>query len=771
MTDDISIACDQLPPKTVVEAFHGVEAISQLFQLSVYLLGGPNATAADLDDLVGAEATLKVGPDDADAPVRIHGVFADVELIGRSSQRLLVCATLVPRVWLATQNRHSRVYTDQSIPDIIKAVLDAGGLAEGNDYSLALEGQYGAREFVCQYEESDFDFISRWMEREGLLYYFDQTASDKLVITDSGSVNLPFTDTVRFRPGHHKHGGECLRSFRRKNRILPNKVTLEDYDYMQPDVDVSGVVAVGDGGRELRDFGLGFNNDGDGQRWAMRRFQQTRCRKIVCRAEGTTRKLRSGYRFHLDDHPEPSLDADYLVTRLEHFGLQGSASQEMRALVGFSQDEVYRVEAELIPLTEADFRPAAVTPWPRVSGFQLAVVDGPDERDYAQIDDQGRYKVKLKLDESDLEDGHASAWVRRLQPLAGTPEGFHFPLRKGTEVLLTFLGGDPDQPVIAGAVPNAKTPSPVTESNDSTNRIETGGGNSLEMVDARGGESITLYTPKDKTKIAMGESAKEDNSLELRTDGDGRINVEGLLEIHTGKHKNETIDGNFHETVLGSKGETVIGYEDREVVGLKTETIAGGEVKVVVGPASDTVLGFEDKNVIGGEVKFVVGLLPIASQVNLIGGENKNILGFGATNVLGAEMKFVGGGVQETIVGVENKNILGGVVELVGGAVTSTVLGVENKNILGGEIKLVGGAVTDTVLGIENKNIIGGEVKLLLGLAMELALAIKVEVHLGAKLEQAPEALHLHNDKIASANNWIRNHMVNANIGEIHLYD
>ena len=119
------------------------------------------------------------------------------------------------------------------------------------------------------------------------------------------------------------------------------------------------------------------------------------------------------------------------------------------------------------------YRPACATPVPRIYSVENAVVDGEADTDYAQIDENGRYKVKIKFDEGALKNGKASTALRMMQPHAGNPEGFHFPLRKGTEVILAFLGGDPDRPVIAGVGPNAVTPSPVTLSNFSKNVIQT----------------------------------------------------------------------------------------------------------------------------------------------------------------------------------------------------------------------------------------------------------------------------------------------------------
>src|SRR5262249_54570578 len=153
-----------------------------------------------------------------------------------------------------------------------------------------------------------------------------------------------------------------------------------------------------------------------------------------------------------------------------------------RSLLQMEHDDVYFVELTAIP-EKTQFRAQSQTPWPRIYGYENGSVDGSADSEYAQIDDQGRYNVKFKFDESNLKSGKASTFVRMMQPHGGGIEGFHFPLRKGTEVVFSFLGGDPDRPVISGVVPNALTPSPVTSGNHTKNVIQTGGRNRFELED------------------------------------------------------------------------------------------------------------------------------------------------------------------------------------------------------------------------------------------------------------------------------------------------
>src|SRR5262249_4317288 len=178
-------------------------------------------------------------------------------------------------------------------------------------------------------------------------------------------------------------------------------------------------------------------------------------------------------------------------------------------------------------------RAESVTPWPRIYGYENGSVDGPAESDYAQIDDQGRYNCKFKFDESKLKNGKATTWVRMMQPHGGDIEGFHFPLRKNTEVIFAFMGGDPDRPVIIGVVPNATHPSPVTLSNYTKNVIQTGARNRMEIEDKAGNEWIRWSTPYANTFINMG-LAWPQHELNLNTNDNAAITSQQAFDIAVG---------------------------------------------------------------------------------------------------------------------------------------------------------------------------------------------------------------------------------------------
>jgi type VI secretion system secreted protein VgrG len=512
-------------------------------------------------------------------------MFAAVELLHEVEDQALFRATVVPRLWQLTRTLHSRIFTDQSIPEILRDVLERGGLST-DDFTLQLAQDYPPHEHVCQYRESDFDFISRWMEREGMYYYFEhEGAGERLVISDNKSFQHELDDRpVRFfaLAGGDVTAQEALHTLTCKHHALPSEVRLRDYNDTKPMLDVSGSATVTrSGAGEINVYGARFFSPEEGRRLAALRAEELLSREVVFHGSGTARYLRAGYVFHLKDHPRAPFNAAHLVVAATHHGNQAIGTPELRALTGLSRPDVYWVEVQTIP-AGVQFRAESATRWPRVDGSENGTVCGPAESEYAQIDDAGRYKVSFKFDESGLAGGKASTWVRMLQPHGGNIEGWHFPLRKGTEVLFTFLGGDPDRPVIAGVVPNALTPSPVTRANHTTNIIRTGGRNELELEDEDGHERITLKTPYCDTMLRMG--APNDNHNMILT-------TKGNTLIKSGVNTDVTIGGLTTQVFVGGKVALTIAGTTETFIGAKASTFISAETSVFLGVKTAVNIG------------------------------------------------------------------------------------------------------------------------------------------------------------------------------------
>ena len=505
--DVFSIHCDALDDARLV-GFKGTEWLSRPFELDLFFTV---PVGTEMKSAIGERATVTADRADGRGPLCWHGILAGIRLLHETGERALFRASLVPALWLLQQHVRSYVHTKKKVDAFVADTLKDGGLTGGDFQFHTNAAAYPQEEFVCQYRESHLDFVHRWLEREGLYYYFEHPegpgGQEKLVIVDDKAHHHPLAGDghVRYFPaaGHDASAGECFRELHADFRLLPASVLISDYNYANPAAPLAGENAVSQAGQgKIREYGYRVFNEAEAKRLAQVKAQSIACRELVLTATGTYVGLRAGYTFLLDEGPA-DLPSEYLAIEVRHAGAVSGAAPMVLRYTGLDAKETYRVDVVAIP-ARVQFRAPQTTPWPRIYGFENGTVDGPGESQYAQIDDQGRYLVRFKFDVSDLPDGSTSTYLRMMQPHGGTTEGWHFPLRKGTEVMVSFQGGDPDRPVIAGVVPNAVQPSNVTAKNHTQNVLQTGGGNFMVMDDQEGSEYIDMFTPVGKTSLQMG---------------------------------------------------------------------------------------------------------------------------------------------------------------------------------------------------------------------------------------------------------------------------
>ena len=588
MSDLITISSSVLPDSARVVGFRGTEAISRPYEIEIFVtLQQEVGEEIDLADGIGAKAKLildrkKIGG----TPFVFAGVFANLEIMHAFDGRILLRATLVPRLWQLGLSRHSRIFTKMKVPDIIKAVLTENGVT---DFELRL-GAYEIEEHVSQYRESDLDFISRWMEREGIFYFFEHgDEGEKLILCDQRLYDDdPVGTPVRFFPqsGSDHAPDASLWSFKCRHTTLPASVRLKDYDYAKPSLNVTGNARVAENGTgEVSLYGERFFTPAAGDKLAKVRAEELLAKQVLYRAMGTRHHLRPGYTFELEEHPIPSFNARYLTIEARHSGNQGAGLKHFRELIGIEHEDVYQVEVEAIP-AKTQLRAESHTSWPRIYGYENGVVDGPADSEYAQVDDQGRYLCKFKYDESKLKGGKATTYVRMMQPHGGDIEGFHFPLRKGTEIVFSFMGGDCDRPVISGVVPNAVNPSAVTSANHTKNVIQTGARNRIELEDKAGSEWIRVSTPYANTFINMG-LAWPQHELNMNTTANAALTAQGSYDIAVGNPEPAPSGaGNMTVHVLNNLTTTV------DNVDMRTTVSAGNAyLTVTAGTLTETIKG------------------------------------------------------------------------------------------------------------------------------------------------------------------------------------
>lgn len=716
------IRSSALPDDAMVAGFKGREAISEPYSFEIGIVTSDRDW--NHDDAVMARATLQMGSDSA--PYLHSGIFAAVELLHEFDGRLLYRAILVPKLWQLTLTRHSNVWTDKSIPTILQEVLEWSGLTS-NDFELRLKETYPKREFVAQYKEDNLSFISRWMERLGIFYYFEQgDDAEKLVLVDTKSYDDETPNPeVRYVPGAQ---GDAMVAdgfwvFRSRTSAMPASMELLDYDYQNPRLDVRGTAPVlSTGFGEISRFGDdNFLTPNEGNRLATIRAQELLARRKVMHAQGRTLLLFPGWPFTLVEHPRSDLcDKTFLVRSIAHVGNGAVASALSRDLLGIETDKAYSCEVSAI-LDGVQFRPRCVHEWPRIEGYESATVCGASGSQYAQIDDHGRYKVRVMFDESDLGDGKASAWVRMQQPYGGNPEGFHFPLIKGTEVLLWFMGGDPDRPVIAGVAPNRQNPSLITINNNTTNVIQTINLNIIELIDTVNEMTIRISCPISNTYLKFGFDPEfqiilntEANAhfffgglflLDVKATWEANVDLDVTFNFNSNwicniaVDNNITIDGDMNLTVAGDVNWQIGGDWNVNIDGDANLTIAG-DVNVDVGGDNNITIGANQNIDIG------------VNQVVNIGG-NQNIT--------------IGGDQNLTITGKQNIDVLSDW--------KWNVLGHEITAKMANSTEITIGLKNEVFIGMKNSLFVGGQMNATLALMMELKAAAAISLTLGNYLQ------------------------------------
>jgi len=569
MSSHFSLRSSALGSKAVVAGIVGKEVLNRPYVFDIFIVI-PHSNDLDLHDVVSSKATLEWNDDrplslvaEPFPPFTYSGVISSFRLLRANRDASLYAARLVPQLWQLSLARHSRIWTQMTFVEVLQEVLEESGMS-ADDYEFRPAPAAQVEEHIAQYKESNLDFFHRWLEREGFYYFFEQNGErEKLVITSDSSAHAALNPApIRYHPESEgdRTPPRSFDNFCATIAALPASIRLNDYDYARPNLNLSSSSNVSDQGLgEIADYGHRYFSPDDGVRLAEIRAQEFRAGEVTFYASGNATHLSAGHTFTLSEHPRSTFDIEYLVTEVTHTGRDASMSSAWGSLVPKTHEKAYWAEVQAID-RKVQFRPGMRTPWPRIDGFENAVVDGPATSPYAQIDDQGRYAIKFKFDEGSRANGKASTWVRMMQPHGGSAEGHHFPLRKSTEVLCTFLGGDPDRPVIAGVAHNATTPSMVTRSNHTQNVIQTGGGNRVEMEDAAGGQYINEYSPVMNTVLRLG-APLGGHHFKVHTDGNGGIEIIQNFDIdvvlnstHHVSSGNHTIDvdSGFMKTTIAS---------------------------------------------------------------------------------------------------------------------------------------------------------------------------------------------------------------------------
>lgn len=462
-----------------VHKLTGREAISDLFSFDIDVVceAGHELPEAALP---GADITLIV-EQGGDEVRRIHGILGPIrDHLDAPGSRAAYRLRIVPRAFRLSLVETQDIYLGRSVPDIVKSKLEAHDFGP-DELEMRLLETYPTRDFVVQYRESDLAFVRRLCEHVGISFFFQHTGGvDKLVFTDhpAGFPEAPMAEEIHFRPR-----GEALDVFALSvvSDLVPTSFIVQDYNYRTPQVDLSACFEVESGnGGGVVEYGSHVKTPAEAERLAKVRGEERACRRRVYEGESTLPALSSGARSTLLDHPRLPQQAPLLVTEITH---DATLPVFHDAAEGGSAAPRYRNTFRAIP-ADVQLRPARTTPKPRIAGFITGIIQpGPDGEigGVAQLDSEGRYSVQLHFDTTQRGEEKASHPVRMAQPFAGPSYGMHFPLRRGTEVIVAFADGDPDRPVIVGALYNTASPSPVVAQNANRHQLKASSGAIFEL--------------------------------------------------------------------------------------------------------------------------------------------------------------------------------------------------------------------------------------------------------------------------------------------------
>ncbi|WP_441290346.1 type VI secretion system tip protein TssI/VgrG [Sorangium sp. KYC3313] len=473
--DSSDFSCDLLR----VRGVHGKEAIGQLFSYDIDVVCSDGAELS-IEQVLGAAASLVFEVEGADERT-VHGMIAEVEDRHEAetafrSYRL----RLAPRAFRATLVELQQVFLDISVPELIQHKLAMVGLGP-DDVVMRLYRDHPDREMIVQYKETDLAFISRLAEHLGISFFFEhESGRDVMVFTDepTGFQPLPGGDAVVFRPRGERRD---MFELREQARAFPATYVMQEYNYRTPRLDMTGAHESPAGlGGGVVEYGAHHKTPEEGQQLARIRAEERASSSRYFECQSDELRLIPGAVFGLEGHPR--LDGErFLAVEVEHRAVQPVAIEG-----GAGGEQEYVNRARLVRAAQA-YRPPRTAPRPKIHGVVTALVEPlPDGEigDVSPIDEQGRYRVRFHFDAGDpASRAFPSRLVRMIQPHAGPNYGIHFPLKPGIEVLMVFLDGDPDRPMIVGAAPNPITPSPVTREVNLMHRIETSTGILIEMRD------------------------------------------------------------------------------------------------------------------------------------------------------------------------------------------------------------------------------------------------------------------------------------------------
>jgi type VI secretion system secreted protein VgrG len=570
----------------------GEEALSRPFRFDLELASDDEAIA--FNDVLGTAMAVEV-PLTGGGSRWLHGLVSRFVFTGWEGGEARYQATLRPWLWFLCRTSDCRIFQEKSVPEIVRMIFAKHAGSLDVDVEERLFGSYAPRPYCVQYRESDFDFVDRLLQEEGITYFFTASSSKHtLVLADS-------PQSHRATPQYEEVPYFAKDEFARRERdhvfvwdmaaeVRSGRFAHTSFDFEKPRADLMARQerpmphSLADG--EIYDYDGRFTEPETGERAARLRLEADQASQRCAAGEGTAAGLIAGHRFRLARCPREDQNAEYVLREVSH-ELWDPAYRS--GMADGEEIDLYRCRFTAMP-AEIPYRPAQVTPKPRIRGPQTAMVTGPAGEEI-WTDRHGRVKLQFHWDREGRHDDRSSCWIRVSQPWAGAGfGGIHIP-RVGQEVIVEFIEGDPDMPIITGRVYNGQAqppyalPANASQSGFKSNSTKGGAGsNELRFEDKKGQEEVYLHAQRNLQAVV-----EHDRTEHVKNNHTGTVEVDETLTVH-GK-RTRTVDKDETVTVHGSRTRTVDQAETVTVGKNRTRTVTGDETYTTKGDRTYTITG------------------------------------------------------------------------------------------------------------------------------------------------------------------------------------
>lgn len=587
------------PDTLLLKRLAATEQLSQPFELDLTLVSEDGEL--DPDHILGKPFGLALTISEDGPPRHFHGIVTEFAQTGFAERLHEYQAVVRPWFWMLTRRADCRVFQGKTVPEIFESVCGEAGF---RDFKKRLQSTYDPWEYCVQYRETDFNFLSRLLEQEGIFYYFEHDENHHVMVlsddvaqcgTVAGYDEVPYHPTAMDR--------DHLTSWSFHKSFHPGKFAARDYNFERPAVIPEATSSISrphnPSRYEIFDYPAeATKTTSEGvEKVTKVRVQELQTAQMVARGEGDAAGLTAGKLFKLTGYPRSDLNMQYLVTATsidissDNYGTSSGTSDQ------------FAIAIEAVDARE-HYRPPRVTPKPVVHGTQTAVVVGPKGEEI-HTDTHGRVRVQFHWDRQGPMSDKSSCFIRVGQVWAGQGWGGHHIPRMGQEVIVAFMEGDPDDPLIIGSVYNGTNtwpyPLPANKTRSGIKSSTTpgsAGNNELRFEDNKGSEEVYLHAQKDHTiQVENDENHSVGNNQSHSIGNDRKKDVKNNENTSIGQNRTESVGGDESINVSKNRTESVGESETISVGKDYSQTVSGGRTRTVEKDENVTINGKRTENV------------------------------------------------------------------------------------------------------------------------------------------------------------------------------